>query len=51
MVELQIFVESQFRLTDDAEIFAAKVHAIKEAIADIHQRAAVWPHVQARNHN
>lgn len=33
-----IVEESQFRLTDDAEVFAAEVQAIKEAIMDENQR-------------
>lgn len=38
MVVSQIDVKSQFHLTDGAEVFAAEVHVIKEAISDAHRR-------------
>lgn len=38
VVDGQIVVENQLRLTNGAEDFAEEVHAIKEAITDVHRR-------------
>lgn len=38
VVEVQIVVKCPFHLTDDAEVFDAKVHAIKETITNVHRQ-------------